>query len=89
MKIQNDKLLHALVCAGATIGSFLYMRIFSAFPSALAASWLLPAGLGLGKEYGDSKATGNRWDWWDILADAIGILSAIAVILAFRGITGD
>lgn len=32
------------------------------------------AGLAIGKEYGDSKASGNKWDWWDILADACGII---------------
>lgn len=25
-----------------------------------------------GKEYGDSKAAGNHWCWWDILADLMG-----------------
>ena len=34
---------------------------------------MLAIGLAIGKEYGDSKAPGNKWDWWDILADAIGI----------------
>ena len=33
---------------------------------------LFSLGLALGKEYGDSKAPGNHWCWWDILADAIG-----------------
>lgn len=34
---------------------------------------LLTVGLALGKEYGDSQSPGNRWDWWDIAADAVGI----------------
>ena len=29
-------------------------------------------GLGIGKEYGDSKAAGNKWDWLDIVADVAG-----------------
>jgi len=33
----------------------------------------LAIGLAIGKEYGDSKAPGNKWEWWGILADAIGI----------------
>lgn len=33
---------------------------------------LLAIGLAIGKEYGDSKASGNHWCWWDLLADAIG-----------------
>jgi uncharacterized protein YfiM (DUF2279 family) len=28
----------------------------------------------LAKEYGDSKAYGNYWSWWDILADVLGII---------------
>ena len=34
----------------------------------------LAVGLALGKEYGDSKARGNKWSWGDILADAIGVI---------------
>lgn len=30
--------------------------------------------IGVGKEYGDKCAVGNRWDWLDIMADAIGSL---------------
>ena len=84
MKIQNDKILHALVCAGATLISFLYMRMFFPFGPAITASWLFPMGLGLGKEYGDSKASGNAWDWWDIVADAVGTLAVIAVLLTIN-----
>ena len=29
-------------------------------------------GLGIGKEYGDSQAIGNKWEWIDILADVLG-----------------
>jgi uncharacterized protein YfiM (DUF2279 family) len=29
-------------------------------------------GLGIGKEYGDSRAVGNKWDWLDIVADVLG-----------------
>ena len=38
---------------------------------------------GVGKEYGDECAEGNRWDWQDIAADAIGSLvgSGFAMIL--------
>ena len=40
--------------------------------ASVVSPWL-GVGLGLGKEYGDSKAVGNRWDWLDILADALGV----------------
>lgn len=41
-------------------------------------------GLGLGKEYGDSKASGNRWEWADILADCLGIACAVLVRILFK-----
>lgn len=40
---------------------------------------MLALGLSFGKEYGDKRASGNHWCWWDIAADAAGI--ALAVIL--------
>ena len=40
---------------------------------------MLAIGLGLGKEYGDSKAKGNRWDWYDIIADGIGMVAGIVI----------
>ena len=36
-------------------------------------------GLGIGKEYGDSRAINNKWDWFDILADLIGILAGLII----------
>lgn len=39
----------------------------------------LAAGMAIGKEYGDGKASGNHWCWWDLLADFIGIAVGSAV----------
>lgn len=36
------------------------------------------AGLGLGKEFGDWQH-GGKWDWWDILADACGVVVGGAI----------
>lgn len=41
-------------------------------------------GLALGKEYGDSKALGNHWCWWDILADAIGLVAGTILHIIIR-----
>ena len=41
-------------------------------------------GLALGKEYGDSKAPGNHWCWWDILADAIGLVAGTILHIIIR-----
>jgi uncharacterized membrane protein len=40
----------------------------------------------LAKEYGDSKAYGNYWSWWDILADVLGIIlgTVIRVLIIKR-----
>ena len=39
----------------------------------------LAIGLAIGKEYGDSNAAGNKWDWMDILSDVIGIVLGTAI----------
>lgn len=68
----SDKLQHFFVCLGST----LLIGLFS--PIAATAFTL---GLGLGKEFGDSRAVGNKWDWWDILADICGVAAGAFVIL--------
>ena len=83
MQIGKDKIMHAIVCFFATaiggIATFWLGEVASLFCGGLFA-----LGLGLGKEYGDSKASGNKWDWWDIVADIVGI--AIAVVILLIGI---
>lgn len=80
MKIGKDKFLHAIVCLGATVTIGLLMfwqgKVASCFCGGLFA-----LGLGLGKEYGDSKASGNKWDNWDIVADCVGIVLGIVPLL--------
>lgn len=39
----------------------------------------------LAKEYGDMKARGNHWCWWDIAADSIGIVIGTAIRLLITG----
>ena len=47
---------------------------FGGFTSALA--------MGIGKEYGDECAEGNKWDWHDVLHDVLGgIVGASLVCL--------
>jgi len=87
MKIGKDKWMHAGVCFAATALSFLGMKLFFPFAPSVTACWLLPAGLGLGKEYGDSKATGNAWSWEDIVADGAGILAFVIPALIIHLLT--
>ena len=83
MKIPKDKILHFLVCMGATIGVGDLCLFLGAIPSYLCG-FLFSLGLGLGKEYGDSKASGNKWDWWDILADVLGALAGVGIMMLIR-----
>lgn len=39
----------------------------------------------LAKEYGDSKAYGNHWCWWDLVADTIGIAIGTTIRLVLTG----
>ena len=79
-KIGQDKFLHAGVCFLATVVVAVSMFFLGEAGAILCGAWFA-LGLGLGKEYGDSKAQGNRWDWMDIVADAIGILVAVGIVL--------
>ena len=65
MKVSKDKILHFSVCCFFSLFGF-YGVAFS-------------AGLALGKEYGDSKASGNTWSWGDILADVLGCAVGFAL----------
>lgn len=80
LKMEQDKILHAAVCAAATLIIAICTSALGMIPSLLCGS-LFSLGLGLGKEYGDSKATGNSWSWEDIIADLVGIVLACAILL--------
>lgn len=72
LKIALDKLYHGVVCFFATsivAGAMFFLGKTGAI---LCGVWFA-LGLGFGKEYGDHKASGNKWDWLDIVADVVGI----------------
>lgn len=66
MTIGKDKLEHFAVCLIPAL-------VFGGY------GVILSTGLAIGKEYGDSKAIGNKWDWLDIVADALGIIVGFAL----------
>ena len=45
-------------------------------------------GASFGKEYGDSKASGNSWSWADILADMLGMGAGLLVSYLIRRAIG-
>lgn len=71
MKIANDKIKHFTACA---VVSFTASAIeFNAeYHNAWIAGFIAGMAIGVGKEYGDKCAIGNKWDWSDIGADALG-----------------
>lgn len=80
MKIGKDKIMHSVVCFFATaIGSI--ATFWLGETASLFCGGLFALGLGLGKEYGDSKASGNKWDNSDIVADVVGIAIAVGILL--------
>lgn len=62
--IAKDKIKHSVYSGLATLLVGLINPIYGVF---------FGAGLGIGKEFGDNKALGNRWSWGDILADMLGV----------------
>ena len=79
MKLQRDKALHFAACATVSFVMAIGMALLSGdFLCATVSGFCSGVAIGVGKEYGDSKAAGNKWDWYDLLADVIGsIIGAI------------
>lgn len=86
MDIDHKK--HFIICAIATLLAFGLYAPFVPFWYVFSMCPMLGLGLGIGKEYGDSQASGNRWDWTDIGADLLGIASALAFLLAMYFLFG-
>lgn len=79
-----DKVKHFFVCFFATAIGAVATFYVGKLGSILCGAFLA-LGLGVGKEYGDSKASGNKWDWLDIVADVAGIAFAvICLLIAWR-----
>ena len=79
--IPEDKFQHALV---STISAFVVSAVFIFMGYyCLIVGSMFTAGLGLGNEHGDKLATGNRWCWWDLLADLIGVVIGCGIAFLF------
>jgi len=78
---KKDKYLHFYACFVATV-------LVAAIQGGVAGAWFA-FGLAIGKEYGDSKAKGNKWDWFDLLADILGIIVALLMLFIVKKIKGS
>ncbi len=71
MKIATDKVKHFLACAAISFTAST-VEFGAEYHNAWIAGFIAGMAIGVGKEYGDSCAHGNKWDWSDIGADAVG-----------------
>ena len=78
--MEDDKNLHYCACTIVAVCISLVMLCIGAGAlESCAAGFMGSVACGLGKEYGDSKAPGNKWDWKDILYDVYGAASGCLV----------
>ncbi len=70
-----DKVLHFLVC-------FFVCTVVSLVHPAVGAMVALLTGIA--KEFYDSHGKGSGWCWYDLAADALGVIAALLVIGAGR-----
>lgn len=76
----KDKILHFAI---STLCAFVVALLFSFITDlwvALLAAFIATLLLGAGKEYGDSKASGNHWCWYDLIADATGATAGCIIV---------
>lgn len=71
MKIATDKVKHFLACAAISFTAST-VEFGAEYHNAWIAGFIAGMAIGVGKEYGDSCAHGNKWDWSDIGADVVG-----------------
>lgn len=51
----------------------------ASYGQSFVAGLIAGGAIGVGKEYGDKCAPGNRWDWADIAADVAGSVVGAAM----------
>ncbi|MBD5367265.1 MAG: hypothetical protein HDR82_09780 [Bacteroides sp.] len=80
MKIHKDKALHFTACAAVSLLTAIIIAVLTkSSPGAALSGISTGLAIGLGKEYGDSKSPGNKWDWHDLLADTLGAITGAAI----------
>lgn len=84
MKIENDKILHFIVCfkiafVFSVIGSYAMYCLTSEAPGlrtlmGATVGFVITMLIGIEKEWHDSNQPGNHFCWKDILADVAGAI---------------
>lgn len=87
----NDKLLHIAVCSLvaviAAVITYLADKCADKALTLAVVGCICALSIGIGKEFGDSVNPNDYWDWWDILADVVGmVVGAILIILMFKNL---
>lgn len=68
-----NRIKHIIACASVSlIASSIEGLLGASYLNAWIAGIVAGMAIGVGKEYGDSCADNNKWDWADIGADAFG-----------------
>ena len=73
LKIKFEDFLHIIACmlCAFCVSAIIAHTTTSPTP-AIVGGWLAAMFLGVGKEFGDSRATGNSWSWRDMFCNFIG-----------------
>lgn len=80
MKIHPDHIKHFIVCLAVAFSASSIEAGFGAYyGQSFIAGMIAGGAIGVGKEYGDKCAPGNKWDWSDITMDMVG--SAVGAAL--------
>ncbi len=73
LKIKFEDFLHIIACMlCAFVVSGILAHTTTEPTPAIVGGWLAAMFLGVGKEFGDSRATGNSWSWRDMFCNFIG-----------------
>lgn len=73
LKIKFEDVLHIIACMFCAFCVSAIIAHTTTTPTpAIVGGWLAGMFLGVGKEFGDSRANGNSWSWRDFLFDFIG-----------------
>ena len=78
--MPKDKIIHFCVCGAISLSvTVLFCLLKESLLTGGIAGILTSMAAGGGKEYGDSVAKGNFWDWLDVVADAAGALTGVCI----------